>query len=226
MTILSAGAVKPALMKIIDGFQRETSHQVEVKFATAPAILSEINRGGAADVVIAPPHILEQLAKTARVAEGTRVLLGRIGVGMMVRDGATLPKIATVDEFKEALLQAEALVYNQASTGTYIEALFDRLGIAAQLTAKTTRYPDFAAVLEHVRHSRGRELGLGATTVIIESESAGVKFAGALPAEIQNYTVYEAAVSSLGEAGDAAREFLCYLASPAARQRFAAAGMC
>ena len=112
----------------------------------------------------------------------------------MVREGATLPQIATVDEFKDALLGAESLVYNQASTGTYLETLFDRLGIAAQLAAKTTRYPDFAAVLDHVSNGKGREVGLGATTVIIENDGKGVKFAGPLPEEIQNYTAYESAV--------------------------------
>jgi molybdate transport system substrate-binding protein len=223
--ILSAGAVKPALTKIIDAFQRETAHEAKVKFATAPAILNGINGGETVDVVIAPPNVLDQLVKAAKVAAGTRVMLGRIGVGVMVREGATLPQIATVDEFKEALLGAESLVYNQASSGTYLETLFDRLGIAAQLAAKTTRYPDFAAVLDHIGKGNGREVALGATTVIIEHAGKGMTFAGALPEEIQNYTAYECAVSTSCNSIEAAQEFMRYLTLPEAKRQLIAAGI-
>jgi molybdate transport system substrate-binding protein len=223
--ILSAGAVKPGLTKVIDAFQRETGHEVKVKFATAPAILSEINGGETVDVVIAPPAVLDELVKSAKAAAGARVTLGRIGVGVMVRDGAPPPWIATVDEFKEALWSADSVVYNQASTGTYLEALFDRLGITAQLAAKSTRYPDFAAVLDHVRRGKSGEIGLGATTVIIENAGKGVKFAGPLPAEIQNYTGYAAALMVDGATKASAQQFISYLLSPMSRSLFAATGI-
>jgi molybdate transport system substrate-binding protein len=223
--ILSAGAVKPGLTKVIDAFQRETVHEVKVKFATAPAILSEINGGETVDVVIAPPAVLDELVKSAKAAAGARVTLGRIGVGVMVRDGATPPPIATVDEFKEALRSADSLVYNQASTGTYLEALFDRLGIAAQLATKSTRYPDFAAVLDHITRGKSGEIGLGATTVIIENAGKGVKFVGPLPAEIQNYTGYAAALMVDGATKASAQQFISYLLSPMSKSLFAAAGI-
>ena len=152
-------------------------------------------------------------------------MLGRIGVGVMVREDATLPQIATVDEFKEALLGAESLVYNQASTGTYLETLFDRLGIAAQLAAKPTRYPDFAAVLDHVGKGNGREVGLGATTVIIENTGKGMTFAGPLPEEIQNYAAYECAVLTACNSIEAAQEFMRYLTLPEAKRQLKAAGI-
>ena len=44
-------------------------------------------------------------------------MVGRIGVGVMVREGAPLPKIATVDELRQSLLEADSVVYNHASTG-------------------------------------------------------------------------------------------------------------
>jgi molybdate transport system substrate-binding protein len=131
-----------------------------------------------------------------------------------------------VDELKQSLLKAESVVYNQASTGAYIESLFERLGIATLLSAKTVRYPDFAAVLAHVSQGDGDEIGLGATTVIIEEgRDKGLKFAGPLPESIQNYTTYMATVAADGGAGDEAREFIRYLTSPAARELLAAAGI-
>ena len=222
ISVLSAGAVEPGLVKVIDAFRRETGHDVKVAFATAPAILKRMGGGETADVVIAPPAGLDDLVKAGKSAAADRVTVGRIGVGVAVRGGAPLPKIATVDEFKQSLLNAESIVYNQASTGIYIESLFDRLGIGEQLKAKTTRYPDFAAVLDHVIKGKGNEIGLGATAVILEGRNKGLRLVGPLPAEIQNYTTYAAIVAA---ANDAAREFVRYLTTPAAKAAFAAVGI-
>jgi molybdate transport system substrate-binding protein len=224
ISVLSAGAVQPGLVKVIDAFRHETGHEVKVAFATAPAILKRVD-GETPDVVIAPPAVLDELVNAGKATPADRVTVGRIGVGVMVRDGAPQPKIATVDEFKQALLGAESVVYNQASTGIYLEKLFERLGIAEHLKTKTVRYPDATGVLEHICKGKGGEIGLGATTVIIEGESKGLKFVGPLPPEIQNYTIYAATMVNAGSASEAAREFVRYLTAPVAQKVFAAAGI-
>src|SRR5215470_6481725 len=195
--VLSAGAVEPGLVKIIAAFRRETGRDAKVTFATAPAISKRIDANDT-DVVIAPPAVLDEWIKARKAIQSDRVTIGRIGVGAMVRAGAPLPKIASVDELKQSLLSAESVVYNQASTGIYLEGLFEKLGITGQLKPKTTRYPDAAAVLSHVRKGHGNEIGLGATTVIIEGENMGLKFVGPLPEEIQNNTAYAAVLVAEG----------------------------
>lgn len=87
--------------------------------------------------------------------------------------------MATVDQFEKSVLNAESLVYNEASTGVYLAGLFDRLGIAEQLKAKATRYPDGAAVLNHVSKGKGIEIGFGAITEIIEYKKKGLKLVAA-----------------------------------------------
>ncbi len=222
INILSAGAVSPGLVKVIEAFRRETGEDVKVTFATAPELRKRLGSGESADVVIAPPDLLDELAKLETVA-AERIIVGRIGVGVMVRDGAPVPRIATIDEFEQSLLSAESIVYNQASTGVYLESLFEQLGIAASVKAKTKRYPDFAAVRHHISQGHGNEIGFGATTVIIENVNKGVRFIGPLPAEIQNYTTYTAALTA--NAGYAARALLRYFATPPAKANFTAAGI-
>ena len=224
ITVLSAGAVKPGLIQVLDAFRRETGNEVRVDFATAPEIRKRFTHGEVADVVIAPSDLLEESVIRGK-SPGDRMIVGRIGVGVMVRADAPLPKIATVEQFRKSLLDAESIVYNQASTGAYLERLFNRIGIAANLASKSTRYPDFAGVLEHVVKGHGNEIGLGATTVIVESASKGVRFAGPLPAEIQNYTVYVATLTAVGQEREPAREFVDYLNAPAARSLFSRAGI-
>ena len=70
--ILSAGAVKPGLTKVIDAFQRDNGNRVQVSFATAPAILKQIDEGATVDVVIAPPGVLEQLVKSENTRRARR----------------------------------------------------------------------------------------------------------------------------------------------------------
>jgi molybdate transport system substrate-binding protein len=223
--VLSAGAVEPGMVTVIDSFRRETGYEVKISFATAPTILKRIGDTNITDVVTAPPAVLDEWVKAGKAASANRVTVGRIGVGVMVRDGAPLPKIGTVDDFKQSLLSADSIVYNQASTGIYLEKLFDRLGIAEPLKTKTTRYPDAAAVLNHISKGRRNEIGLAAVTVIIEGEGKGLKFVGPLPAEIQNYTTYAAIIVADGDASEPAQEFVRYLTSPAAKKAFAAAGI-
>ena len=220
--VLSAGAVKPGVVPVVAAFERDTGYDIAIEFATAPDIRKRLGGGESADVVIAPPDLLDELAKSgSAAAEG--VMVGRIGVGVMVRDGGPVPRIATVDEFKQALLNSQSIVFNQASTGLYIDSLFKRLGIAAETEAKITRYADFAAVRDQVVNGHGSEIGFGATTVIIENAGQGLCYIGPLPAELQNYTTYTAAPTA--NAGYAARALLRYLATPAATAIFTAAGI-
>jgi molybdate transport system substrate-binding protein len=225
LRVLSAGAVQPGLVKVIDAFRRDSGYEVKVSFATAPEIRKRLTDSVPPEIVVAPLAVLDDLVKAGKATAADCVMVGRVGIGVMVRAGATLPKIATVNEFKESLLSSEGVVYNQASTGIYLEALFDRLGIAEQLKPKTTRYPDAAPVLDHVRRGNGNEIGLGATTVIIENESKGLKFLGPLPAEIQNYTTYAAMVLTESAAADAALALVRYLTTSQARAVFTAAGI-
>jgi molybdate transport system substrate-binding protein len=222
IAVLSAGAVKPALLKAGEAFRRESGHAVKISFATAPEIRKRLREGENADVVIAPPDVLEELV---RGGDAERAPVGRIGIGVMVRSGAPVPPIATVAEFKATLLAAQALFYNRASTGIYLESLFDRLGIAEQLRSKTTRYPDAGPVLERISQAKDGEIGFGATTVIVQSEKGGLTFVGPLPAEVQNYTRYAAAVVP-GSAGESlAQTFVRYLTTDEAKAIFAAAGI-
>ena len=224
IVLLSAGAVKPGLTKVLDAFRHAEDCEVMLSFATAPEIRKRLTNGEQADVVIAPTDLLDELATIGRALED-RITLGRIGVGVMTRTETPPPKIATVEEFRQSLRAAASIVYNLASTGIYIDRLINQLGIAKELEAKTTRYPDFAAVLAHISKGHGQEIGLGATTVIIENASDEVRFVGPLPAAIQNYTTYGAAMIPNSEANDGARALVNFLASSPAKTIFSAAGI-
>jgi len=175
--------------------------KVALRFATAPTIRAEVVAQGAiADLVILPPKAMNELAKLAKVDPASRVMLGQVGAGVAVRNGAPVPDISSVESLKRALFEADSIAYNKASTGLYIETLFERLAIAAALAGKIARQDNGAAVMNHLLEHRGRDIGFGAVTEILVFVDKGVRLVGPLPAEIQNYTRYEAAV--MGDAPD------------------------
>jgi molybdate transport system substrate-binding protein len=116
-------------------------------------------------------------------------------------------------------------VYNTASTGLYLDKLFADMAILEQLKPKTTRYPDGASVMEHVIKGKGNEIGFGAITEIKAYESRGLRLVGPLPAPVQNYTSYDAAMMSAATATAAAQSVLRLLATPAGKAAFVSAGV-
>lgn len=223
--VLSAGAVEPGLHKAAEQFKRATGHDVKIQFNTAPQIAQRMQEGAIADVLIAPPQNLEQQLDAGRLVADGQVMLGKVGVGVTVRKDAPIPNIGTTDDLKAAVLAADTLVYNTASTGLYLERLFARLGIGDQLKSRTTRHANGEAVMLHVINGTGTQIGFGAITEIKLFEAKGLKLAGPLPADVQNYTSYGAALMTSSPQRDAAKAFIAYLATAEAKHAFSAAGI-
>jgi molybdate transport system substrate-binding protein len=226
--LLSAGAVELGLTPALAVFQRDTGHVVRVEFAAAPALAARFVAPPGHDLVIAPPGVLDALAKAGEIA-GPRVPVGKVGIGVAVRPGVPVPEIGDVAALKRELLAADSVVFNRASTGLYFETLLDRLGLADAVNAKASRHPDGASVMKHLLASRvPREIGFGAITEIVLFKDQGLRLAGPLPAEVQNDTSYLAsAAAPKGDPGraDAAVTLLRFLASAEARIIFAGVGI-
>lgn len=222
--VLSAGAIEPGMTQAIAAFQQESGHTVRLTFNTAPQIRKRITEGESWDVLVAPPALLDELSPT-RMNSADRVHVGRVGLGVVVRPGAPVPDISSVEALKLALLQADSLVFNRASTGLYFEGLLRKMGLWSELEGKTTRYADGASVLEHVLHGKGREIGFAAITEILLYREKGLTLVGPLPAEIQNYTAYSATPVAGAPNTAVASSLVRYLGGATGRRLFAAAGI-
>lgn len=222
--VLSAGAIEPGLKAAAAAFQKESGHGAKITFATAPQLRKRVGGGEVADVVIAPPAVLEEFAKEGKIAQD-RVTVGRVGMGVAVRPGAPVPDISSADALKRSVLEAESIVFNRASSGIYFENLLKKMGIYEQVESKATRYADGAAVMEHVLKGKGKEIGFGPITEILQHKEKGLKLVGPLPTEVQNYTSYSAVAMTASGNADIARAFVRFVSSPAGKALFVAAGI-
>ena len=108
-----------------------------------------------------------------------------------------------------------------ATSGTYIDGLLIKLGIADQVRPK--------AKLKRGGHA-GEFVASGEADIVLQQASEiipvkGVVLVGPLPAEIQRTTTYAAAISAQSKQKDAAQALIKALTSPAAAAVLKAKGM-
>jgi molybdate transport system substrate-binding protein len=223
--VLAAGGMQPGLNAAAKVFRDQTG--IEAKFTYEPPVdLGKRVAGGeTADIVVSSPPVIADLTKAGKVLPDGQMHLGRVGVGVVVREGAPLPDVSSVQALKTSLLDAQAVVYNTASSGTYIDGMLKKIGIFDQIQSKLIRLWDGTAVMHHLMEGRAKEFGFGGITDILLYRDRGLRLVGPLPAEIQNYANYSAAVISAATNTDGAKAFMTYLASPDGRALFLANGI-
>ena len=223
LAVISAGALEAGITQLATQFERDTRHTVRVQIGNAPQITARLASGDTADVLVAPAAIVEQALKDGVAVRTTRETIGRVGVAVVVRAGAPRPDIATVDALRTALLAAPAVIYNQGSSGTYIEQMLAGLGIADRVNAKRVRVLNGEAVMERMAAATGDEIAFLAMSDAIRA--GGLQFVGPLPPALQNFTMYEAAVMSQAREPVVAAQFVRSIAGPQARTVWMRAGV-
>ncbi len=223
ITVLSGGAIEPGLKAAASAFEKSSGHTVKITFNTTPQMRKRVTAGDTFDVVIAPPAAVKEFAETGKV-DGGGVDVGRVGSGVTVRPGAPIPVIKTAEDVKKAVLDAESIVFNTASTGIYFENLLKKWGVFDEVKGKTVRYTTGSEVMKHVLKGKGREVGFGPLTEILLEKEHGIILVGPFPAEIQNYTSYVAVPMSAGTQKEAAQAFVRFVGG-AGKPLFVAAGI-
>jgi molybdate transport system substrate-binding protein len=224
ITVISGGAIEPGLKAAAAAFEKASGHTVKITFNTTPQMRKRVSAGDTFDVVIAPPAAVKEFAADGKVDAGG-VDVGRVGSGVTVRPGAPVPVIKTAEDVKKAVLDAESIVFNTASTGIYFENLLKKWGIFDEVKGKTVRYTTGAEVMKHVLKGKGREVGFGPITEILLEKEHGIVLVGPFPAEIQNYTSYTAVPMTAGTQKDAAQALVTFLGGPVGKPLFVKAGI-
>jgi len=224
--VVSGGAFKQVLTALAAQYQNESGNTLDISYQTVGQHLALIRDGKQPfDVAVLTPDAIDGLVKEGKIVPGTRADLAKVGVGVVVKAGASLPDISTVEAFKKTLLAAKSVAYIDpkagGSSGIYVAKLLERLGIADQVNAKAVLVQG-GAVADHIADGEA-EIGVHQISEILPV--AGVTLVGPLPAEIQNYTVYAAGVGTAAKDAATARALVKFLAGPHALSIIKAKGM-
>ena len=223
--VLTTGAFKQVVVALIPEYEKATGHKVVLDNGTVGQLQKRVDGGEAFDVLVLSPKGIEDYIKGGKIAAGSNARLAKVGVGVMVKDGAPKPDVSTVDAFKQTLLKAKTVGYidpaSGGSSGIYVSGLLDKLGIAEQIKPKA-KLKQGGHVSDLVKDGTA-EVGIHQMSEIVGQ--AGVTLVGPLPAEIQNYTVYVVGLSTAAKEAEAAKAFIKVLTGPSAAGVLKSKGM-
>jgi molybdate transport system substrate-binding protein len=213
--LLTTGAFKPIAMDIVPGFQKQTGHRVDVDNDTAGGIVHRLNSGEAFDVVVLTQGELQKMIGAGKILDSSVVPLIRTSIGAAVRLDAPRPDFSTVESFRSTLLAAKAVAYvdpaSGGTTGIYLEQLFQRLGIMAEIDKKAVKVKGGLAA-EQVANGKA-DLALQPYSEILRV--TGVQHVGLIPEAAQLHTIYSGAVGARSAVKEAGLSLLAAFSDPA-----------
>jgi molybdate transport system substrate-binding protein len=212
--VLASNALKSSIEELAPQFEKASEYKLIVTFGAAAELKTSIEKGAPVDVPILTIAVTDDLIQEGKFTAVGRIDIARSGAGVAGRKGASKPDISTTDAFKRALLDAKSIAYVEAGAiASYLKNLFERLGIAEQIKPKLKPQPTSNPPAKAVANG---EAELGITQISEILPYADAELIGPLPAEIQIYTVYPAAVAADTKEPDAAKALIKYLTTPAA----------
>lgn len=225
LKVLSAGAVKRGVARVAAAFEKDTGTKVQIEFTPVPEIRKRIAAGETADVLVATPAVMDELAALKKIDPASRGFIGRSRMGLVIHADAPMPAITDIESFKRLLLGASHVVRNEASSGIYTEKLLNKLGLTAQLGSKISVVKTGSDIMVYVAAHPTQAVGLAQISelMVMMDKGCKVKLAAPLPDDIQNMTSYDAAAMTGAPA--AAAELARRLASAGAKKIFAETGI-
>jgi molybdate transport system substrate-binding protein len=225
IAVLAAAAIEEPFEAVVHAFEHETGNKVVMTFGSVGAVQNRLKAGAKADLVVVTTALAAAAEKDGIALAGSRAVVGRVEIGVAVRSGATAPDISTADAFKKTLLAAKSVSFTDPAGGgtaaVFVAGLMERLGVADALKEKSLKFNTGREVIAALAKGDA-EIGIGFTSEFVHVK--GVKVAGALPNEIAFINEYSAYVPAASTTAEAAKALLAYLARPAARDVFKAAG--
>jgi molybdate transport system substrate-binding protein len=212
---LSGGAVQESVAALIEAYQKKSGHKVVSHYAPRGKLREMLKAGDKAEVLFMTAAALDGAAKDGAALAPERRPLGRVMIGVAVKEGAPVPDISNAEAVKRLLLASKGIAMIDPSTGTsggHLAKMYDSLGIAEQVKPK----------LRTLAQGRVAELVVkGDADVALHQISEilpvkGIKLVGPLPAEINLVSTY--LVATTANASPEAKAFADFAVSAEGRK--------
>jgi len=142
LKILTSNSTLPVLNALIPAYEKSTSNTIAISADSAKGMVARIRAGESGDVIVLGSGAVKELAADNIINGASRRAFARAIVGVGVRSGTPHPDISSVDAFRNTLLAARAIAHTvHGASGMYIPTLLEKLGIAAEMKAKTVTRP-------------------------------------------------------------------------------------
>lgn len=211
--VLSGGAPQRVLCALLPEFERTTGHTVVTTFQIVSQIRERLESGERPDLILLPDQLLTETGKTVPLRSEGRGVLARIGICVIVRDGAKRPDLSDAAGVRSMLRQAKtiALADPRTPSGQHLDRLLARLGLSDELKGRL--------IHKGAIHGGGNlvasgDADLGLYLVSEVQHIDGVRVAGLLPPALQQHVVYATAIPATDRSPEAALSLIRFLTSP------------
>jgi molybdate transport system substrate-binding protein len=220
-------AMKAAVDELAPPFERASGHVLRITYGPSGGLARRLNAGEAADLVVVDSKALDELIKQGKVVGGPTDV-ARTGIGIAVRKGAPKPDVSSPEALKRALLAAKSIAHTAPAgggvTAAHVMGVFEKLGIAAEVTPKVKLAAGGPNGRVSVLVSSGEaEIGLQQVSELMSNPQ--VEVIGMLPAQLQQVTTYSAGTTTTARQMEAAQAFIRHLAAPAAMTIYKTKGL-
>lgn len=223
--VISAGAVRSVIAGMIADYRTKSGDTFDFTVGTTGQLRDVIASGKPADLLITSAPLMADLEKTGKLTAGSRADLGRVGIGVAIRDGAPMPDFSTPAAFQKMLLDAKSVTYTApelgGTSGVHVLGLLKKFGIYDAIARKAIYAKGGIDISQKVARGEA-EIGITLISEIVPVK--GARMAGPLPEALQLWTVYTSAIPMSSTQPAAARAFVNALTSPAMAARWTAGG--
>lgn len=212
--VYTGGAPQRVFDRLFPAFERSSGLRIDMLVRIVSDIQERVIGGDHPDIVFLPEPLIAAIGERVPLRDEGRGPLARVGIGVVVRDGAAPPDLADEDALVRALRNAHAIVTAdpRTPTGRHLASLFARLGLADELADRL--------IHKGAIHGGGELVASGAADlgIFLVSEVQhipGVRLAGLLPRAAQKHVVYGSAIPADCKSPAAALALIRFLRAPA-----------
>ena len=217
--VMLTAAFKAAYEVLVPEFERASGHKVTTLWTPSVEMMKRLKEGETVDLAIMSASAIDELIKLGKLV--SRTDLAKSGVGVAVLAGAPKPDISSGAALKRAVLAAKSIVYSTGPSGIYLKDLFERWGIAEKIKSKVIVCKGEPAGAVVVRG----EADLAFQQVCELLPVAGIDLVGPLSPDVQNITMFSAAVHVQAVQPGGARALVKYFTAKEAHAVIRRCGM-
>ena len=182
-------ATRALLSELCAAYEKAHGVSVQIEATGGVDAAKRVAAGEAFDVVILGSDAIDKLIAGGHLMAGSRVDLVKSEIAVAAKKGAPRAMIAPATALKASLIAAKSISYSTGPSGVYLASLFEKMGIADQLKAKTIVPPPGKPVGSLVASGKV-EIGFQQLSELINID--GIEVLGTLPFEIAHVTTFSA----------------------------------
>ena len=206
-------ATRQVLAELTAAWQATGGQPVTITSVGGVDAAQRVQSGEALDVVLLASDAIDKLLASGHAVAGSKVDWVRSSTAVAVAEGAALPDIHSVAALQAAVLAAPSIGYSTGPSGSALLRLLQDWGMAEQVQSRLVQARPGVPVGQLVAQG---EAALGFQQLSELLHVPGITVLGTLPPAVAIDTVFCGAVVTGSQAQAAARDFLAFLASPAA----------